>query len=162
MTGLLLKERSEAQVGMGQIAVVTGEQFARSVLGSCIGVAVYDARRAIGAMAHVVLPQSSGRAASPGKFADTAVSWMVDELAKLGADARKLTAKIAGGANMFNADGPFQIGKQNAEAVRAQLSALGIRLAAEHLGGVHGRKVTFWPKCGTYEIEAVGHAVVKI
>ncbi|MGC3969905.1 MAG: chemotaxis protein CheD [Pirellulales bacterium] len=162
MPSTVLQPPTEAQVGMGQIALVSGEQVARSVLGSCIGVAVYDSRNGLVRSAHVVLPSCGGRAGTPGKFADTAVPWMLDALRKAGADVKRLTAKITGGANMFAADGPFQIGKQNADAVRAQLSQAGIRLVAENLGGAHGRKITFSPRSGALEIEAVGQAKITI
>ena len=52
---------SQALVGMGQIAVISGSESARAVLGSCIGVMMYDERKRVGALAHVVLPASSGR-----------------------------------------------------------------------------------------------------
>ncbi|MBA4016974.1 MAG: hypothetical protein C0483_07300 [Pirellula sp.] len=162
MTSAVLAVERETNVGMGQIAVVGRDQVARSVLGSCIGVVLYDERRCLGAFAHVVLPASGGRAGSPGKFADTAVPFMLEALRKAGADPKSVLAKITGGSNMFSADGPFQIGKQNADAVRAQFKAANIRLVAEHLGGTSGRRVTFHPDTALLEIECVGQQVVVI
>lgn len=162
MSSAVLAVEREANVGMGQIAVVGREQVARSVLGSCIGVVLYDERKGLAAFAHVVLPSSGGRGGTPGKFADTAVPWMLDALQKAGAEPKRVLAKIAGGSNMFAADGPFQVGAQNAEAVRSQLKSAGIRLVAEHLGGTHGRRVTFHPDTAKLEIECVGQQSVTI
>lgn len=162
MSSVVLTVEREAQVGMGQIAVVSGEQLARSVLGSCIGVALFDVRQAVGAMAHIVLPHSGGRTGPPGKFADTAIPWMLDALRKAGADPKRLGAKITGGANMFTTDGPFQIGKQNADSVRRYLEVAGLRLIGEHLGGTQGRRVTFSPLSGLLEIETVGQATIAL
>jgi len=144
-------------VGMGQIALLPAPKLGRAVLGSCVGIALYDERKRLGALAHVVLPKASGREVpAPGKFADTAIEWMLDALARQGADRKRLLAKLAGGANMFAAAGPFQIGKQNADAVRGKLGENGIRLVAEHLGGTQGRRVTFDVAACSLMIEVVG------
>ena len=162
MSSAVLAVERETNIGMGQIAVVGRDQTARSVLGSCIGVVLYDERRCLAAFAHVVLPSSGGRTGTPGKFADTAIPWMLEALRTAGADVKNVLAKITGGSNMFAADGPFQIGKQNADAVRAILKSAGIRLIAEHLGGTHGRRVTFHPVTAVLEIECVGLQSVTI
>lgn len=150
-------------VGMGQIAVFGTPETARAVLGSCVGVTIYDEIAQIAAMAHVVLPRSEGRGpASPGKYADSAIESMCDSLARRGANLRRVVAKIAGGANMFAGKGPFQIGQQNVEAVRAQLIQRSIRLAAEHLGGEQGRRVTFNPQTNKLAIEIVGQTAILL
>ena len=70
---------TDTSVGMGQIAA--GRDAARlgAVLGSCVAVALHGPRHKTGAMAHVVLPASNGRDATPGKFADTAVPALLAE-----------------------------------------------------------------------------------
>ena len=74
-------------VGMGQIALARGQTRLAAILGSCVSVVLYHAGMKLGAMAHVVLPASQGRdpAATPGKFADSAVPTMVTWLRGLGA-----------------------------------------------------------------------------
>ena len=47
MTATLTTRRSETTVGMGQIAVLTGDERASAVLGSCVGVAIYDETKSI-------------------------------------------------------------------------------------------------------------------
>ena len=66
-------ECREIKVGMGDLQVATGPVVFRTLLGSCVGLALYDPHRAIGGLAHVVLPNSGGTAALPGKYADTAL-----------------------------------------------------------------------------------------
>jgi chemotaxis protein CheD len=150
-------------VGMGQIvAVGAGEQLV-AVLGSCVGVVLYHPRMRLGAMAHVVLPESSGRSGQPGKFADKAVPEMIRLLSAQGAGAAGMIAKIAGGANMFGVPcGPMQIGEGNAEAVKRLLREHKLRLAGEHLGGSKGRRVTFNCDDGALAIEIVGTEPVTI
>ena len=143
-------------VGMGQIGTSSDATRLSAVLGSCVGVAVYHRRLFIAALSHVVLPDSSGREAAPGKFADTAVPRMVEMLQKEGAPVSGLVAKIAGGACMFGATGPMQIGLANAEAVREQLKAFHIPLLGEDIGGTKGRRVIFECKAGTLTVEIAG------
>lgn len=139
-----------AQVGMGEIDVGKGPNKLSSVLGSCVGLALIHPRCKAGALAHVVLPDSTGRTGPPGKFADTAVPKMVHLLAENGVPPAGLVAKLTGGANMFASTGPLQIGDQNIEALRAILKKQGIPVVAEHVGGNKGRRVTL--DCGTGEL----------
>jgi chemotaxis protein CheD len=149
-------------VGMGRIEVVVSPTLVRSVLGSCVGVVLYDERLELAAFAHVVLPKSDARSGPPGKFADTAITWMVNALKGRGADVHRLRAKIVGGANMFLATGPFQIGKSNADAVKQHLADEHVVVAAEHLGGKLGRRVTFDPATSNLSIECVGAETFSI
>jgi chemotaxis protein CheD len=113
-------------------------------------------------MGHIVLPNSGGRAGSPGKFVDTAVVDMIERLKAEGSNPRSVYAKLTGGANMFASNGPFQIGQQNIAAVRETLTASGIRRVAEHVGGHSGRRVTFDAANGSLTIEVAGAATVTI
>ncbi len=143
-------------VGMGQAAAGGAPTCFTAVLGSCLGVALYHRRLHLGAMSHVVLPDSTGRDAHPAKFADTAIPHMLGLLKQQGAPAGSLVAKIAGGACMFGATGPMQIGLANAEAVRSILKTHRIPILAEDVGGTKGRRVVFDCSDGTLTVEIAG------
>ncbi len=145
-------------VGMGQIAVAKAPAFLCSVLGSCVGLALYHPRLKFGAYAHIVLPKASGRGALPGKFADTAVPHMLAELSKEGVPRQGLVAKIAGGACMFGVSGPLQIGDTNIEAVQSLLAKENIRIVAKEVGGQKGRRVTLDCSTGELLVEIAGKA----
>lgn len=162
MTVTAAANSTQALVGMGQIAVISGAESARAVLGSCLGVMIYDERKRLGALAHVVLPASSGRSGSPGKFVDTAIPWMIETLRGRGGDPRRFVVKLAGGANMFTASGPFQIGQQNIDAARQMLAEHRLRVVAEHLCGTQGRRVTFDCESCKFLIEVAGQQPVEI
>jgi len=151
-----------ASVGMGQIALLAPDGVATAVLGSCVGLTLYDSNLRYAAMAHIVLPSSDNRVGGAGKFADTAVDTMVEKLRRYGIEPARLTAKIAGGASMFETKGPFQIGKQNFDAVVARLALLRIRLAGEHIGGTQGRRVTFHCRTGLMTVEVLGSTQITI
>jgi chemotaxis protein CheD len=115
-------------------------------LGSCIGLTLYDDTLKVGAMVHIMLPDSSGRTDRPGKYADTAMVLLLSEMSKLGCRKGSLVAKMAGGACMFEYFGAnLNIGERNASRVKALLKENGIKLAAEDIGGKIGRSVTFLP-----------------
>ncbi|ASV76881.1 Chemotaxis protein CheD [Thermogutta terrifontis] len=143
-------------VGMGQIA--TGDRATQftSVLGSCVAVVLWHPRLSLAAIAHVVLPKSHGQNGQPGKFADTAIPYMLEQLARMGCPKPGLVAKIAGGANMFRVGGPLQIGDDNVATIREILKMAGIPITAEDVGGTHGRKITFTCSTGEMLIEIAG------
>lgn len=147
-------ETQEALVGMGQIAAGRPPLKMRAIVGSCIALALHDPRFQFGVLAHIVLPDSAGRGGGPGKFADTAVPKMLEMFKDAHVPTQNVTAKIAGGANMFNSTGPLQIGDANIEAVAKALRKAGIRVAAEDVGGGHGRRVTFDCKDGQMLVES--------
>ena len=94
---------SPTHVPIGQWAVRNDECRIQTLLGSCVGVALFDRQGRVGGLAHVVLPDSRGEKTHPGKYADTAIVAMLDDFRKLGSPVirSRLWAKLAGGASMF-------------------------------------------------------------
>jgi chemotaxis protein CheD len=146
----------ETLVGMGQIAAGRAPERMKAVLGSCVGLAIYHPRLKTAAVAHIVLPESAGRNGVPGKFADTAVPEMLKLLKELGAPTCGLTAKFAGGGNMFGTSGPLQIGDANVEAVAVALKNLGICAVGHDVGGTKGRRIVFDCASGEMTVECTG------
>lgn len=136
-------------------------------LGSCVAIMLHDARACAGAMAHILLPSASlaRDTTNPAKFPETAVPLLVARLSALGAEPRRLVAKLAGGASMFAQllpPGTVQMGERNVAAARATLRRAGIPLAREAVGGVAGRSVRFHVADGRVEIRSVGVDAVVI
>jgi chemotaxis protein CheD len=135
-----------AMIGIGEYRVGSFPMMTIG-LGSCIGLTLYDERMKTGAMVHIMLPDSAGRTDRPGKYADTAIPLLISELDALGSKKRSLTAKMAGGACMFEYFGAnLNIGERNIQKVKSILTASQIRLASEDVGGKVGRSVTFLPE----------------
>jgi len=134
-----------AMIGIGEYRVGSFPMMTIG-LGSCVGLTLYDESAGVGAMVHIMLPDSAGRTDRPGKYADTAVALLVKELNLLGCKNRSLVAKMAGGACMFEYFGAnLNIGERNAERVRVLLKENHIQILAEDVGGKVGRSVTFIP-----------------
>ena len=150
-------------VGIGQIVASAdpGVVISALGLGSCIGLVLADAHAGVAGMAHVMLPASRpGASGPPGKFADTAVPALLDQVLRLGADRVRLQAKIAGGAQMFGggaaAASMMNIGERNATAVREALKAIGMRVRAADTGGNAGRSMQVSVSGGAVTVRAVG------
>lgn len=130
-------------------------------LGSCIGLCVLDPVVKLAAVAHIVLPEAKASSASPdpGKYADTAVSYVIDEMEKKGAAKHRLRAAIVGGAQLFSfagANETLNVGERNIAAVRRHLSASKVRLLAEDVGGTSGRTVVLNASTGDVVVRQSG------
>ena len=150
------------KVGMAHLNLCRDPDIITTLgLGSCIGIALYDPSTKIGGLAHIMLPDSTKMRnnSNIAKFADTGIEELLNRMIKAGAVKSRLVAKIAGGAKMFEVSGLSDIGnvgQRNAEASRAKLKQLGIRLIAEDTGLNYGRTVELHCDNGDYYIKSVG------
>ncbi|HXG73372.1 MAG TPA: chemotaxis protein CheD [Candidatus Nitrosotenuis sp.] len=147
------------EIPMGGLGITTPEKKTlQTFVGSCVAVCVYDATAKIAGMAHVMLPKNNTSNPEPkpeGKFADVALKMLVERLVANGADASRLRAKMAGGANVFRNEGKqntFNIGGRNIDAVRSTLKEKKIPLVSEDVGSNNGRWVTFDASSGQMTI----------
>lgn len=135
-------------VSMSDIAFANSTSILKiNGLGSCVALAVFDIKSHYSALAHIMLPRHNKAVPllSPGKFADTAIHFIIGTCLSEGIDIRNLRAKISGGSSMFQKiqKAKLNIGKKNIIAIRNNLKALDIPLLAEDSGGTHGRTVEF-------------------
>lgn len=156
------------KVGMADLKVCRAPDAVTTLgLGSCVGVALYDKTSRIAGLVHVMLPDSTQvrQNQNRAKFADTGIDYLIEQMIKVGANRRNLTAKIAGGAQMFAFNGNsdmLRVGERNVEAVKKKLNAMGIRILAEDTGLNFGRTVEFYPETGDFVIKSVGKPVRTI
>ena len=115
-------------------------------LGSCIGICLYDQKIKLGALIHIMLPLNM----EPGrkntmKYADTGIRETLKMMEAKGASRSRITAKIAGGAKMFEIKGGSlsNIGQRNIESVHNTLKREGIKLLQEDVGGTVARTLLF-------------------
>lgn len=131
-------------VNIGSMCVERSPCRLVTLLGSCVGVAIYDATTTIGGLAHVMLPRSNGSADQHSRFADTAVPALVAAMVSAGACRARFEAKIAGGATVLFGSEPsrfHRISQDNIALVREGLGEAGIPLLGEDVGGTVGRKM---------------------
>ncbi len=115
-------------------------------LGSCIGLTLYDTAMRIGGLVHCMLPLSKIDAAkaeaNPFMFIDSGVSAILQTLFDMGAQRRTLVAKVAGGAQIMDDKGMFNIGERNNTVVRKMLWKNNILISGEDVGGSSPRTMS--------------------
>ncbi|AKB77636.1 Chemotaxis protein CheD [Methanosarcina horonobensis HB-1 = JCM 15518] len=139
----------ELSAGIGEYKIGKNVLLKVMGLGSCIGVILSDASTGICGIAHVLLPGASDKGET--KYAETAIEKMLEEMVKMGARKSRITAKFAGGAQVFkhmNLD-ILKIGDRNAISVEEVLNRKNIPILAKDVGGDTGRNVIFNPADGS-------------
>ena len=116
-------------------------------LGSCIAVMMHDPVAQVGGLVHYMLLESSlspdKSQARPWMFADTGIPLLLRAMLEHGADKRRLAVCAAGGAQVMDDNGVFNIGKRNCLALRKILWKTGLVARAEETGGAVARTVRF-------------------
>lgn len=146
-------------VGIADMGVAESPNTLRTILGSCVGICIYDPKAKIGGLSHIMLPSSKKPSNNLKKYADTAIPLMIDEMMKLGADSARMVAKLAGGATMFkHSENSLMgdIGKNNIVSVREILGSLKIPVLTEDVGGDYGRTIDFYLETGELKIKTIG------
>jgi chemotaxis protein CheD len=119
--------------------------LATHALGSCIAVVIHDPVAAVGGMLHFMLPESSldreKAQQNPFMFADTGIPLLFRGTFERGADRKRLVVQLAGGAQMMDEAGVFNIGKRNYLAAKKLLWKNGFMTKAEAVGGTVSRTV---------------------
>jgi chemotaxis protein CheD len=149
---------AELRAGRGEVVLAT------LGLGSCIAIVLHDPVAVIGGLAHILLPSRSlSRAGdNPARFPQSAIPRLLEEMVALGADPRRMVARLVGGASMFAnlvPAGSMQMGDRNVIASREVLHQLAVPIVAEAVGGQEGRSVWFHVAEGRLLVRSVGHGV---
>lgn len=152
-------------VGMAEFKVARSpDRLVAYGLGSCVGVALYDPVLRIGGLSHFMLPTSRlhPEISVPGKYADTSIEALLEEMKKEGALLGGLAAKLVGGANMFSSivQSAFPVGARNVAAAREKLAEKKIPIVGEEVGGGQGRTLFFSLEDGKVEIRKYNKPVV--
>ncbi len=108
-------------------------------LGSCAGLSLYDPVAAVGGLIHCMLPLSKidreKAKANPQMFVDTGVPALLQQLFDMGAQRKRIVAKVAGCAQLLDEKRLFKIGERNYTVLRKILWKNDILIAAEDVGG---------------------------
>lgn len=136
-------------------------------LGSCVGICLFDSLKGIAGLSHIMLPLSMDHTATTNvyKFADTAIPELIKQMERLGASRMRMTAKIAGGAQMFqtqNNASISNIGKRNVDSVKDILKKQNIRIIAEDTGSNYGRTIEFSPEDGKLVVKSAYKGVLTL
>lgn len=129
-------------------------------LGSCLGIALYDPIKKIGAVAHPMLPdiEKAKHKSNPARFVNSVINKMLEDLIQEGCLKRNLVAKLFGGAHMFSflsQDSILNVGEKNIEMAKSVFQELGIKIAAEDLRGNIGRTIVLDLETGKVRVKTI-------
>lgn len=163
-----MKEVAIIKVGMADLSIAKEPDILTTLgLGSCVGIALYDASLKLGGLAHIMLPDSTQikNNSNKAKFADTAIELLLEQMINKGARKNRMVAKIAGGAHMFdfkNMDDMMRIGTRNVTAVTQILKEIHIPIIAQDTGDNYGRTIELHTLTGMLRVKTIGHGVREI
>jgi len=118
-----------------------------TLLGSCVGVCLFDCRSRIGGMNHILLPGEAdmGRFDDVARYGVNAMELLINTILNLGGAKRSLVAKVFGGAHVLPAlSGSFaKMGEANVTFAFEFLEKESIPVVNADVGGREPRKIYF-------------------
>jgi chemotaxis protein CheD len=175
----------ETYIDIGEIAIgYFGDLLKITSLGSCIALVLYpktitEPRKRFAVMSHVMLPLYPSEGSTlkrsnentqkwnptkrygPAKYANKAVSLMIEILEEHGYHRKYCEAKIVGGAKMFgHPTFTMEIGKENVRVTKNLLKNNEIPLSSYYTGGDIGMNVSFSVKGYKLIVKPTGGPVV--
>ena len=163
-----MDDKKEVRVGIADSAIVSSpDRLITMGLGSCIGIAIYDRVKKIAGLVHIMLPDSKQfkNIVNPLKYADLGIENLVNQMINKGCRKENMTAKIAGGASMFNFPDKkiiSDIGKRNSLAAIEIINKLSIPIIGQDIGGNKGRTMIFESEDGSVLIKSIGSDIKRL
>jgi chemotaxis protein CheD len=135
-------------------------------LGSCIGLVIYDPAARVGGLLHFMLPESKidreKAARKPYMFADTGIPRLFRAAYELGAKKQRIKIFVAGGAEILDQKGFFNIGKRNYMALKKIFMKNRVLIDKEQVGGNVNRTVRMDIQTGDIFVKTSGSGEVKV
>ena len=134
-------------IGIGdcQVSADPADILITHALGSCIAVMIHDPVAKVAGLLHFMLPESSidleKAVKRPFAYADTGIPLLFQNAYQLGAVKSRIRVMAAGGAQMLDPNGTFNIGKRNHLAMRKIFWKAGVLVQKEEVGGMASRTV---------------------
>lgn len=135
-------------------------------LGSCIGITVYDPVVKVGGLLHFMLPESrldpDKAQNKPFMFADTGIPRLFKSAYELGAQKGRMRVIVAGGSQVLDQQGFFNIGKRNQMAVRKIFHRNNVIIDFSDVGGNANRTLRLAVKDGQTGLKVSGQGEKSI
>ncbi|MCK5173416.1 MAG: chemotaxis protein CheD [Planctomycetes bacterium] len=130
-------------VNTGEVKVNSNGGILRSIaIGSCLGVAAYDARGRIGALAHVMLPGRAPKSkqGEKSKYAADGIDELINLMTEAGSCRDDIEVSIVGGGNVLMRPDD-SICRDNIDSTIKILEKNNIPIRAKCVGGTTRRSV---------------------
>ena len=124
-----------------------------TILGSCVGICLYDTRLRVGGMNHYMLALWNGNGLASPRFGNIANEKLIQQVLQLGSAKSDLVAKVFGGANQTTSYN--NIGARNVEIAFEMLDRMNIPVVGKSVEGEVGRKIVFDTLTGEVKMKFV-------
>lgn len=147
----------------GQFIITTAGGEISTVLGSCVGVCLWDRERKFGGMNHYLLPgQEQDKAGDPNRGI-SATRMLIKAMLNRHASPATLEAKVFGGCNsLYKGSNHFMVGERNIRVALDVLQEAGIPVVSQNTGGQYGRKIIFDTDTGHVKVKLLTHSIKDI
>jgi chemotaxis protein CheD len=146
-------ELPEIQLNSGGLVVTDEPKWVVTVLGSCVAVTMFHPGSGLAAICHALLPQPRRDTPAPiaraerYRYVTQVVPAMFRRFAERRVPPADIEVKLFGGANILQVGGEGQhqqgVGSANVVAARHSLAGFQLKIIAENVGGLRGRKILF-------------------
>jgi chemotaxis protein CheD len=137
----------------------------KTIVGSCVAIALYAKSDKFGALAHIMLSKSTKHKSNNYKYADFAINNMVQLFYSKNYKSKDIVAKLVGGAKIYFSSQDSiipDIGKENVLTCRKLLIEKNITIIAEDVLGVFGRTVLFNLQDGSIIVRSFDGNTLKL
>ncbi|KAA0875668.1 chemoreceptor glutamine deamidase CheD [Nitrincola tapanii] len=135
----------------GEYYVTARDMLLVTVLGSCVCACIRDPQQGIGGMTHFMLPDAyrdQEQQQRSVRYGSHAMEVLINELLKMGAERKRLEAKVFGAGNVLSRPGSHVIGERNSRFLVNYLQRESIPVVGQDLLDSFPRKVYFFPHSG--------------
>jgi chemotaxis protein CheD len=145
----------------GQIFVSAEGKSIVLILGSCVGVCIWDAINSVGGATHFLLPSWDGTGTASPRYGNVAISILVQKLLEAGANRGQLQAKVYGGGCLFDSmreagsHKERHLGSRNVETALETLAKAQIPVVSTVVGVDRGQRIVFRTNTGDAEIKVL-------
>jgi chemotaxis protein CheD len=129
------------------------------IVGSCVGICIFNPRLSIGGAAHYLLPLQGDEGAPSPRYGDVAIKQLLDGMMQAGSTRKDLRAHIYGGAcvvQAFQDSKHASIGDKNVRVALDMLSQEKIAVVHQETGGQKGRKISMRTDTGEIICSLIG------
>ena len=144
----------------GQVFVSAEPKSIVLILGSCVGVCIWDEVNGIGGATHFLLPSWDGAGVASPRYGNVAISILVQKLMEAGASRGQLRAKVFGGGCLFDSmressSRKDHLGSRNVEIALETLTKAQIPVVSTVVGADRGQRIVFRTNTGDAEIKVL-------
>jgi chemotaxis protein CheD len=145
----------------GQVFVSAESKSIVLILGSCVGVCIWDEVNAIGGATHFLLPSWDGTGVASPRYGNVAISILLQKLLEAGASRGQLRAKVFGGGCLFNSmresssKKEQHLGSRNVEMALETLTKAQIPVVSTVVGVDRGQRIVFRTDTGDAEMKVL-------